>query len=1032
MIITLGRKDIEKARSFAKNISVHKHKESLFLGHFTGKLGEIAVQKFFNHYGINVTLDFNIYDTGHWDNNDIHFHGWDIDVKCFHDTSSTFYIDFNKLNFREKDAQLPHYFVITRHADVFDINNLPLKINIEVCGYFDVRNFWKDEDNITIVHTGDVLPGTHKRAKGEYYVVRMDALKNDWNTWIQKMKAEKTSFTDSITTRTVHEERSILKLPYSILLSGSETKRATKENLHDWIMHGTKVLLFLPQNAQRKYQDLQDTYGESGLFSAYFCSDNKTITSLYIEDGNIQDERGFDTLCSEFPVFNAEQYRVEHAAVNQSLLIKASAGTGKTTVMIDRILFLLATVPNLKPEDVTMITFTNDAANHMREEIEKKLSQRYQVTKKQKYLIWMEELADMQISTIDSFFKDIVSTVGTELGYGGSVSVRSFTYEKHRIIRDVIDELFRDTEGDDGYLEQFILPIQEYRKLAETCWNKLSSRGYHQSDFKNIDFGEGTDSKSTIINTYLKKIIVLASERYDAMRVQKNAFSLGDFSSDMDRLRKATEMLRGKLNIKFLFVDEFQDTDNGQIKTLVWLKKSLGCNLFVVGDIKQSIYRFRGAEETAFDKLQEELPDQVVEYELIKNYRTAPEIIKPLNTLFSHWAGNNWLKWNSDAISGKPEFHSHPGTVEIKPYRFEWKCGENKALKNKFIQTVSGINGHICVLSRKNKQVSEIAKWCREAKIPCIAKTDGGFYQTQAVRDVMYLLGAVLYSADLRYMFSYLMSSYSVVRPEPKKLEEYSGNEMALSRYFMQLAERNGWSGIKSDSRKVPFFPWLREIIDRVQPEKIYACIQRRNLERQGYDSTEALEEQLHYDVKTYALNLSKLIAVLYQSFAGDFASILSVYTFLLRKIQTDAKEDIVFPQPENDDKQLVECMTVHKAKGLERETIMIVHTAEPYIYDLDESKIDKLKHDYTEFLIYGDSKPKLGWRYIKRQYGKVYKNDLYSEAEIKEEDEAIEREEARILYVAMTRAKQHLYLFIPYQSTDIPTWSKMIRMIQL
>lgn len=1016
MIIELNQKDIMNAADYGKRVAIKKKKESLANSHFIGKLGEIALQKMLHRYNIDVTIDLNDYAIGGWDNNDIHFNGWDIDVKCLKAKSDVCYIDFAKLNFREKDGQLPHYFVITRHLDVLDIKDLPDKTRIEMSGFIDIRAFWKDDGRIKNLHAGEILPGTKVRADREYYISEIQNLEHDWVGWARNLMVQTPFSTDFVMSRenTETEQRKEIPFRYSILLSGKYAEEKEKYLLQYWICHGRKVLIFLPSKRKPEYQSFIDTYDASGLFQFYDVATADDIPELEIMDGRIKETNAFDQLCKITAGFNKEQYLVEHAPADGSLIVKASAGTGKTTVMIDRVMYLLAVVDDLSPDNITMITFTNDAANHMREKIEEKLIQRYQVTRLKKYLQLMENLADMQISTIDSFFKKVISLIGTELGYGINASVRSFTHEKHLIMRDVIDELFRNDKSKD-YLQKFILTTDKYRKLSENCWAKLNSQGYYQDAIEQMDFGHGIDRASEAIDTNLKGIVVETAKRYNAWHVRKNAFSLNDFSADMNQLVNTTHNIRGRLNIKYLFVDEFQDTDNGQIKAITWLKQCLDASLFVVGDTKQSIYRFRGAEETAFDKLQDELDGNITEYELIKNYRTDEAVIKPLNHLFSSWYEKKLLQWEKVAVAGKKCGAHRAGQFVIETYDRE------NSLKQKFKQVLSTIDGRVCVLNRKNRQVNEVAQWCREAHIPCIAKTDGGFYQGPAVLDVLHLLGAVLYSADARYLFNYLMSSYSGLRPSADEISNRSGKEQEILDYLNGLAEQNNWKNIKQSAKMIPFFQWFLDVVDYMKPQQIYAGIRRHELEKEGFED-EALNQQVEYDVESYDLNLNKLVEELYQGFSNDFASLLSVYTYLLRKVQTDATEDAVYPQPDSKGQRLVECMTVHKAKGLEWDTVMITHMNDPYIFNPDSVK--EIKHPYQEFLVYGKPDLKIGWYYRDKIKGdQVFKNDFYTDEALNKEHEAVAREEARILYVALTRAKWNLYCFMP-RRPDRDTWA--------
>ena len=88
---------------------------------------------------------------------------------------------------------------------------------------------------------------------------------------------------------------------------------------------------------------------------------------------------------------------------------------------------------------------------------------------------------------------------------------------------------------------------------------------------------------------------------------------------------------------KVVMVDEFQDSDNIQIEFVAKFCNSTGANLLVVGDEKQSIYRFRGAQHTAFNKLKELLKNSsknLKEFTMIRNYRTSSIIIEDINNIF--------------------------------------------------------------------------------------------------------------------------------------------------------------------------------------------------------------------------------------------------------------------------------------------------------------------------------------------------------------------------------------------------------------
>ena len=84
--------------------------------------------------------------------------------------------------------------------------------------------------------------------------------------------------------------------------------------------------------------------------------------------------------------------------------------------------------------------------------------------------------------------------------------------------------------------------------------------------------------------------------------------------------------------MKYLFIDEFQDSDLSQIKVACLLSKILGSILFVVGDVKQSIYRFRGADVAVFNALSKDFKEGNIW--MATNHRSHPELISAFNTIF--------------------------------------------------------------------------------------------------------------------------------------------------------------------------------------------------------------------------------------------------------------------------------------------------------------------------------------------------------------------------------------------------------------
>ena len=147
-------------------------------------------------------------------------------------------------------------------------------------------------------------------------------------------------------------------ISYSLLTSDSSII-ANKGAIDALLKQGIKVLAFGMPEEVRKLAVNNEQYQKARLLQTYPIHQNRPV--LTINDGHDAKSHitALEKLAALAPSFNLEQYLIEHADAYNSLLVEAGAGTGKTTVMIDRILFLLHTVPDLSLEDVGMITFTN-------------------------------------------------------------------------------------------------------------------------------------------------------------------------------------------------------------------------------------------------------------------------------------------------------------------------------------------------------------------------------------------------------------------------------------------------------------------------------------------------------------------------------------------------------------------------------------------------------------------------------------------------------------------------------------------------
>ena len=223
---------------------------------------------------------------------------------------------------------------------------------------------------------------------------------------------------------------------YSILLC-NQSLSEYEDKIRYWLFRGIKVLWFGKEGEVTALKQSYPGFAKAFLLQAY-------VTTL-TEAGFLVDGQGssvlFDKIAEDCKLFNSAQYMVEHCKADEHIVVQASAGTGKTTVMIDRIMYLLHTNPNLRLAELFMITFTNDAAQQMSNRLQDVFLTRYSLTKQKRYMRWVEEQSQMHISTIHSFAYYMLKQLGIGESFTKGLSIRTFEYEKKELIKDAIDEI---------------------------------------------------------------------------------------------------------------------------------------------------------------------------------------------------------------------------------------------------------------------------------------------------------------------------------------------------------------------------------------------------------------------------------------------------------------------------------------------------------------------------------------------------------------------------------------------------------------
>src|SRR3989344_3825233 len=276
------------------------------------------------------------------------------------------------------------------------------------------------------------------------------------------------------------------------------------------------------------------------------------------------------------------------------LLIIAGAGTGKTTVVTERISRLIVE-KNLSLSSVLALTFTDKAAYEMQERIDILLPYGYTN-------LWIHTFH----SFCDRILRDDAHIIGIDPGY-------KLISEPESVL------LLRRSIFDLGL--KYFMP-DEYM-----VWAKNLPAGRQDKNNKDEDRRVETEQYQELANAYKK---------YEDLKVKESAMDFSDLiSNTLLMLRKRPQILKKyQTQFKFILVDEFQDTNYAQNELAILLAGD-DKNITVVADDDQSIYRFRGAAVSNVLQFKKNFPETKI-ITLIDNYRSTQTILDSSYALIQH------------------------------------------------------------------------------------------------------------------------------------------------------------------------------------------------------------------------------------------------------------------------------------------------------------------------------------------------------------------------------------------------------------
>jgi superfamily I DNA/RNA helicase len=747
--------------------------------------------------------------------------------------------------------------------------------------------------------------------------------------------------------------------------------------------------------------------------------------------------------------FNLGQYRIVHAEHAADVLVTAGAGTGKTETMSERLVFLLATnilredtdeagrLFDLRLDEIALITFTREAAAEMRRRIARTLMLRQRLCDRcvLPATPWLMQLSSTDIDTIHSYAKKIIqrdgSVVDLSPGFGVSAQTMQFRRLVQIALSEHLDGLYLGADVKD------VPPEFEFVRFIEELWSHLGSNGLSPlqlvADMKGreADWGELPGDLDGKVALVIRQVIADVASRFRETCLDAQKIPISELVPTATAVLKRVSggMRRPP---RYVFVDEFQDTDAEQMDMVLGLRRHAGSRLFVVGDEKQGIYRFRGAQGSALREVAARLAGlgmaPFAEFGLIKNFRSGSQLLDSLHPWFSEWGARHLLEYPAAArlVSGStgPDGSSAVVRTMAKTDREE---------ESITVDTVKGWlesapHSTIAVLCRRNAEAIGFQQALRKEGIPCELRVGGHFFQTPAVVEARVFLEAVLNPDDDAALLELCETRWfgglaSVQAPADLSADERTGWGESLPAMLSwrdrlaSLSDSGSFERSDLDAMRVrvrglarllqlrPTLAWLVECSAMLQPK---SCRLPGDVD----------DVELH----RYQRCLDHLIAQMDSAFADAPISPYLVLSWLRLQIATNTGEDE--PPPDGDSSTKVTALTVHKAKGLEFDFVIMPHLSTPF----------GAARDRNEIAVVGlpDGSARLLWRW---RTGSSAERTNVAEADRalwSAERAEIVREEARLLYVAMTRARQELVLLergsIP--GTAPRSWGDLVKVV--
>lgn len=563
-------------------------------------------------------------------------------------------------------------------------------------------------------------------------------------------------------------------------------------------------------------------------------------------------------------------------------LVIAGAGSGKTRVLTYKIAYLLQQVDfDLAPWNILALTFTNKAANEMKQRIGE--------------IVGNHVAGRLNMGTFHSVFSRILRCEADRLGYTSNYTIYDET-DSRSLITSIVKEMGLDDK---------LYKAANIRHQLSIAKNRLVSADQYATIKKALE--ADTNNKIPRFQNIYK--------RYEERCRNSNVMDFDDLLFNTYLLFKSHEDVCDKYAslFKYILVDEYQDTNYAQ-QCIIYQLAQKNRKLCVVGDDAQSIYAFRGANIDNILDFNKLYPEQKT-FKLERNYRSTQTIVEAANSLISH----NERQIHKDVYSKNDEGSPLKLCVCISDKLEAMEvCNEIKRLKR-----AEGCGyDSFAVLYRTNSQSRCFEEEMRKEAIPY--KIYGGlsFYQRKEVKDVLAYFRLVVNPNDdeaLRRIINYPTRGIGTTTIQ-KIAATATDHNVSMWEVVCDTAAHSLNINKGTASKLANFANFISSFIEKVETSDAYALGQSIVAASGIFTDIEADKTP---EGKAKKENIDELMGELHgfveskreedleeEYYLGNFMQEVALYTD---------------KQNEEDDENRVALMTIHAAKGLEFPCVFVV-----------------------------------------------------------------------------------------------------------